>query len=89
MAPALWLHNYCTVKLIAQLLTLNTLLNISTLTLLTVLHTFPMVLTWRIVHFIVACLVAKPLNRSEAKDDLVMMQTLLLFKCKLLCWNAI
>ena len=30
MAPALWLHNYCTVKLIAQLLTLNTLLNIST-----------------------------------------------------------
>ena len=89
MAPALWLHNYCTVKLIAQLLTLKTLLNISTLTLLTVLHTFPMVLTWRIVHFTVACLVAKPLNRSEAKDDLVMMQTLLLFKCKLLCWNAI
>ena len=85
MAPALWLHNYCTVKLIAQLLTLNTLLNISTHTLLTVLHTFPMVLTLRIVHFTVACLVAKPLNRSEAKDDLVMMQTLLLFKCKLLC----
>ena len=27
------------------------------------------------------CLVAKLLNRSEAKDDLVMIQTLLLFKC--------
>ena len=85
MAPALWLHNYCAVKLIAQSLTLNSLLNISTHTLLTVLHTFLMVLTWRIVHFTVVCLVAKPLNRSEAKDDLVMMQTLLLFKCKLLC----
>ena len=32
------------------------------------------------VHFTVACLVAKPLNRSEAKDDLVMIQTSLLFK---------
>ena len=28
-----------------------------------------------IVHFTVVCLVAKPLNRSEAKDDLVMIQT--------------
>ena len=28
-----------------------------------------------IVHFTVACLVAKPLNRSEAKGDLVMIQT--------------
>ena len=28
-----------------------------------------------IVHFKVACLVAKPLNRSEAKVDLVMVQT--------------
>ena len=27
------------------------------------------------------CLLAKLLNRSEAKDDLVMIQTLLLFKC--------
>ena len=27
------------------------------------------------------CLVAKLLNRSEVKDDLVMIQTLLLFKC--------
>ena len=33
----------------------------------------------------IVCLVAKPLNRSEAKVDLVMIQTLLLFKCKLLC----
>ena len=41
-----------------------------------------------IVHFTVACLVAKPLNRSEAKGDLVMIQTLLLFKCKLLCYHA-
>ena len=32
------------------------------------------------VHFTIACLVAKPLNRSEAKDDLVMIQTSLLFK---------
>ena len=41
-----------------------------------------------IVHFTVACLVAKPLNRSEAKGDLVMIQTLLLFKYKLLCYHA-
>ena len=34
------------------------------------------------------CLVAKPLNRSEAKVDLVLIQTLLLFKCKLLCYHA-
>ena len=27
--------------------------------------------------FIVACLVAKPLNRSEAEDDLVMMKTVI------------
>ena len=38
------------------------------------------------IHFTVVCLVAKPLNRSEAKVDLVMVQTLLLFKCKLLCY---
>ena len=36
------------------------------------------------VHFTVVCLVSKSLNRSEAKVDLVMIQTLLLFKCKLL-----
>ena len=41
-----------------------------------------------IVHFTVLCLVAKPLIRSEAKGDLVMIQTLLLFKCKLLCYHA-
>ena len=41
-----------------------------------------------IVHFTVACLVAKSLNRSEAKGDLVMIQTLLLFKYKLLCYHA-
>ena len=33
-------------------------------------------------------LVAKPLNRKEAKGNLVMIQTLLLFKCKLLCYHA-
>ena len=40
------------------------------------------------VHFTVACLVAKPLNRREAKGDFAMIQTLLLFKCKLLCYNT-
>ena len=44
--------------------------------------------SWVIVHFTVACLVAKPLNRSEVKGDLVMIQMLLLFKCKLLCYHA-
>ena len=34
------------------------------------------------------CLVAKPLNGSEAKGGLVMMQTLLLFKYKSLCYCA-
>ena len=42
----------------------------------------------RIVHFKVVCLVAKPLNRNEAKGDLVMIQTFLLFKYKLLCYHA-
>ena len=28
------------------------------------------------------------MNRSEAKGDLVVTQTLLLFKCKLLCYHA-
>ena len=41
-----------------------------------------------VVHFTVVCLVAKPLNRNEAKGDLVMIQALLLFKCKLLCYQA-
>ena len=41
-----------------------------------------------IVHFTVTCLVAKPLNKSEAKGDLVMTQTLLLFKYKLPCYHA-
>ena len=44
--------------------------------------------TETIVHFTVVSLVAKPLNRNEAKGDLVMIQTLLLFKCKLLCYHA-
>ena len=36
--------------------------------------------------FTVVCLIAKPLNKSVAKGDLVMTQILqLLFKCKLLC----
>ena len=42
----------------------------------------------RIVHFTVVCLVAKSLNRSEANVDLVKIQTLLLFKCKLLCYHT-
>ena len=33
-------------------------------------------------------LLAKPMNRSEAKGDLVMIRTLLLFKFKLLCYHA-
>ena len=40
------------------------------------------------VHFTIVCLIAKPFNRSEAKGDLVLIQTLLLFKCKLLCYHA-
>ena len=42
----------------------------------------------RIVHFTVVCLVAKPLNRSEAKVDFVVIQTLLLFISKSLCYHA-
>ena len=42
----------------------------------------------KIVHFTVACLVAKPLEKSEAKVDLVMIKTLLLFQCKLLCYHS-
>ena len=36
----------------------------------------------RIVHYIVVCLVVKPLNRSEARVDFVVIQTLLRFICK-------
>ena len=42
----------------------------------------------RILHFTVLCLVAKPLNRSEARVDFVVIQTLLLFICKSLCYHA-
>ena len=48
----------------------------------------PVLFIFLIVHFTVVCLVAKPLNRSEAKGDLVMIQTLLLLKCKLICYHA-
>ena len=41
-----------------------------------------------ILHFTVVCLVAKPLNRSEATGDLVVIQTLLLFICKSFCYHA-
>ena len=34
------------------------------------------------------CLVAKSLNRSDAKGDHVLLQTLLLFRCKLLHYHA-
>ena len=40
------------------------------------------------IHFTVACLVAEPFDRSEAKDDLVMIQTLLYAVCKLPCCYA-
>ena len=35
-----------------------------------------------------ACLVAKSLDRTEARGDLVTIQNLLLFKCSLLCYHA-
>ena len=35
-------------------------------------------------HFTVACLVACPLNESEAGGDVVLIETSLLFLCKLL-----
>ena len=41
-----------------------------------ILNSQPLSQVWWF-HFTVACLVAKPLNRSEAKVDLVMIQTLL------------
>ena len=34
-----------------------------------------------IAHFTVVCLVAWPLNESEAGDDLVLIETSLLFLC--------
>ena len=37
--------------------------------------------TKSMVHFTVVRLVAEPVNRSEAKGDLVLIQTLLPFKC--------
>ena len=36
---------------------------------------------WSIDHFTVSCLVAWPLNESEAGGDLVLIETLLLFSC--------
>ena len=41
-----------------------------------------------ILHFTVVCLVAKPLNRSEATGDLVVIQTMLLFIRKSFCYHA-
>ena len=38
-------------------------------------------------HFAVVCLVAWPLNESEAGVDLVFIETLLLFICKFLLIN--
>ena len=51
-------------------------------------HERPRSSRYWIVNFTVVCLVAKPLNRCEAKGDLVIIQTLQLFKCKLLCYHA-
>ena len=39
-------------------------------------------------HFTVVCLVTWRLNGNEAKGDLVLIQTSLLFLCKLSCFNA-
>ena len=39
---------------------------------------------WSMDHFTVVCLVAWPLNESEAGGDLVLIETLLLFICKFL-----
>ena len=41
-----------------------------------------------IIHFTVACSIAKPLNRSEAKGVLLVIQTSLFFKCELFCYYA-
>jgi len=39
-------------------------------------------------HFTVVCLVAWPLDGSEAGVDLVLLQTLLLLLCKTSCFDA-
>ena len=41
-----------------------------------------------IVHFTVVCLLTEPLNRSEARVEFVVIQTLLCFLCKSLCYHA-
>ena len=45
---------------------------------------FVMVPRFTIGHFTVTCLVAWPLNESEAGVDLVMIETSLIFLCKFL-----
>ena len=40
------------------------------------------------VNFRVVCLVAKPIYDSEARVDFVVIQTLLLYICKSLCYHA-
>ena len=40
--------------------------------------------SWSIEHFTVLCLVAWPLNESEAGVDIVLIETSLLFICKFL-----
>ena len=42
-----------------------------------------------ILYMRFAYLAAKPLNRSEAKVDLFMVQTLLIFKCKFLFLSCV
>ena len=37
--------------------------------------------TFQIHHFTVACLVAWPLNESEAGGDIVLLETFLLYLC--------
>ena len=39
-------------------------------------------------HFTVPCSVTRPLNESEAGDDLALIQTSLLFLCKSCCCNV-
>ena len=43
---------------------------------------------WIILHFTVVCLVAKLLNRIEARVEFVVIQTSLFFVCKSLCYHA-
>ena len=42
----------------------------------------------KIVHFTVVCLVTWPLSGSEAEVDLVLIKTFLLFICKPCCSHA-